>query len=173
MMNISQIKNTMTHVPLFLLISIFSLFVQEKIFANILMDDLQTTRDIIANEMQQVLNNEFRSWYPISIDTSCGGFFSDLDYEWKLDGRQNKMIVTQARHVWSKANAGMFFQKDNTLRNVAGHGVQFLKNKMWDKEFGGFFTLVSREGEPIKEFGENIKTAYGNAFAIYGLAAYC
>jgi cellobiose epimerase len=162
----------MTHLPLFFLIFIFSLFAPKEVFAKILSDDLQTTRDIIAIEMQQVLNDEFRLWYPLSIDTSFGGFFSDIDYQWKLDGRQNKMIVTQSRHVWSTANAGIFYQKDNTLRNVAGHGVQFLENKMWDKEFGGFFNLVSREGEPLKEVGEIIKTAYGNAFAIYGLAAY-
>jgi mannobiose 2-epimerase len=171
-MNIPQIKDTMTHIPLFFLIFLFSLFVPEKGFAKILMDDKKTNRDIIANEMQQVLGDEFRSWYPVSIDTSCGGFFSDLDYAWKLDGKQNKMIVTQARHVWSTANAGMFYQKDNTFRTIAEHGVRFLKEIMWDKEYGGFYDLVTRQGEPIKEDGSIIKRAYGNAFAIYGLAAY-
>lgn len=66
----------------------------------------------------------------------------------------------------------MFYQKDNSLRTIAEHGVQFLKDKMWDKEFGGFYDLVTREGEPIREDGLIIKRAYGNAFAIYGLAEY-
>ena len=39
-------------------------------------------------------------------------------------------------------------------------------------EFGGFYNLVNREGEPIAEGPQIIKQAYGNAFAIYGLAAY-
>jgi mannobiose 2-epimerase len=39
---------------------------------------------------------------------------------------------------------------------------------MWDKEFGGFYNLVARDGRPKSE----IKEAYGNAFAIYALAAY-
>ena len=82
------------------------------------------------------------------------------------------MIVTQARHVWSASNAAMFYQKDNRLRTVAAHGVEFLKNKMWDQEFGGFYDLVNRKGEPLKENGQIVKRAYGNAFAIYGLAAY-
>jgi mannobiose 2-epimerase len=43
---------------------------------------------------------------------------------------------------------------------------------MWDKEYGGFYDLVSRAGEPFVEGGEIIKRAYGNAFAIYGLAAF-
>ena len=42
---------------------------------------------------------------------------------------------------------------------------------MWDPVHGGFFNLVTRNGEPILQRGQE-KTAYGNAFAIYGLAEY-
>lgn len=134
--------------------------------------DIITDKKTISVEMRHVLDDEFRLWYPLSIDTTYGGFFSDINYKWELEGQQNKMIVTQARHVWSTANAAMFYQKDNMLRNVAGHGVQFLKNTMWDQQFGGFYNLVDRRGEPFKEDGQITKRAYGNAFAIYGLAAY-
>jgi cellobiose epimerase len=129
-------------------------------------------RDTICNELQRLLKDEFTKFFPLVIDTAYGGYFSDINYKWELDGSQNKMIVTQARYVWSAANACMFYTKDNALRNVAGHGVRFLEEKMWDKEFGGFYDLVTRQGEPIKEEGSIIKRAYGNAFAIYGLAAY-
>jgi mannobiose 2-epimerase len=44
---------------------------------------------------------------------------------------------------------------------------------MWDKEYGGYFSMTSREGEVLERGGNEItKEAYGNAFAIYGLAAY-
>ena len=131
-----------------------------------------TNRDTISVEMRHVLDEEFRKWYPLAIDTTDGGFFSDIDYKWEVSGRQNKMIVTQARHIWSAANATMVYHKDNTLRNVAVHGMEFLRKKMWDQEFGGFCDLVDRHGNPLKENGQIIKRAYGNAFAIYGLAAY-
>jgi mannobiose 2-epimerase len=39
---------------------------------------------------------------------------------------------------------------------------------MWDKEYGGFYTLVNREGVAKS----TMKDAYGNSFGIYGLAAY-
>src|SRR5690606_7613542 len=42
---------------------------------------------------------------------------------------------------------------------------------MWDNENGGFYDLVSKEGIPIQSQNPQ-KSAYGNAFAIYGLAAY-
>lgn len=44
---------------------------------------------------------------------------------------------------------------------------------MWDQEYGGFYTLLNREGDVLPENdGQIIKQAYANAFAIYGLAAY-
>jgi mannobiose 2-epimerase len=40
---------------------------------------------------------------------------------------------------------------------------------MWDKTYGGFYTMVDRKGNVI----DSTKNAYGNAFGIYALAAYC
>lgn len=159
-------------ISVFFLFSLFSCTTMDRAKRENLSDDVRMVRDTISNEMRRVLNNEFELWYPLSVDTVYGGFYSDINYKWELEGRQNKMIVTQARHVWSTANAAMFYHNDNVLRNVAGHGVEFLINKMWDREFGGFYDLVDRQGEPIKESGHIIKRAYGNAFAIYGLARY-
>ncbi len=135
-------------------------------------EGLVSDRDSISNEMRKVLESEFSRWYPLALDTAYGGFYSDMNYRWELAGPQQKMIVTQARHVWSAANAVMFFQKNSQLRNIAGYGVEFLRNKMWDPTYGGFYDLVDRSGEPVLENGQIIKRAYGNSFAIYGLSAY-
>ena len=128
--------------------------------------------DTIAVQMQAVLDDELRHWYPLCIDTASGGYFSDLNYRWELDGPQTKMIVSQARHVWSASNAAMFRHGDAALIAAAAHGVRFLRERMWDAANGGFFDLVSREGTPLVEEGAPAKTAYGNAFAIYGLSTY-
>jgi mannobiose 2-epimerase len=42
---------------------------------------------------------------------------------------------------------------------------------MWDSINGGFHTLVSREGKVLSQWSEE-KTAYGNSFGLYGVAAY-
>jgi mannobiose 2-epimerase len=42
---------------------------------------------------------------------------------------------------------------------------------MWDKKHGGFFNLTDRQGR-VKNTAKAPKEAYGNAFAIYALAAY-
>ena len=135
-------------------------------------EQTQVLKDSLAREMRHALNAEFKAWYPLSVDSRYGGFLSDFDENWKPVGNQDKMIVTQARHVWAAANASMFYKGDTSFTRLGAHGMQFLKNYMWDKQYGGFFTLVSQQGEPYTMNDSSSKDAYGNAFAIYGLAAY-
>ena len=126
----------------------------------------------IAEQMEYSIQHELlNKWYPEAVDYEFGGFLSTFSYNFKPEGSQDKMIVTQARHVWSNAKAFEFYRKDSSYRNNAKHGVQFLKDVMWDKVYGGFYTMVDRHGK-VKETEMGIKTAYGNAFAIYALAAF-
>ena len=127
----------------------------------------------ISEEISRVLSEDVvKLWYPLAIDTLYGGYLSDFDYQWKLDGPQHKMIVSQARHVWTLSKLAEL-HPEGPYADYAAHGVQFLKQSMWDEEFGGFHSLVNREGQLVEnaQWGGS-KTAYGNAFGIYGLAAY-
>lgn len=130
----------------------------------------------IYQQLSESFNKDILAiWYPRTIDSIDGGFLSDFDYKWEMNGPQNKMIVTQSRHIWTCSSVAEFYpeQKDYYL-TIAGHGVQFLKDKMWDKELGGFFNLVDQKGNVLNsgKSGRLMKDAYGNAFAIYGLSAY-
>lgn len=130
----------------------------------------------VFNQMSTALNKELLEvWYPRTVDSIYGGFLSDFDYKWEMDGPQNKMIVTQSRHVWTCSTVAEFYpEKRNYYLKMASHGIQFLKDKMWDTELGGFFNLVDQQGNVIETGKGNriVKEAYGNAFAIYALSAY-
>ena len=130
----------------------------------------------IYNELSTALNKELLDvWYPRTVDSIYGGFLSDFDYKWEMEGPQNKMIVTQSRHVWTCSTVAEFYpQKKDYYLKMASHGIRFLKDKMWDSQQGGFFNLVDRQGNVLKSGKGNriIKEAYGNAFAIYALSAY-
>jgi mannobiose 2-epimerase len=132
-------------------------------------------RDSLATEMEQWMQKaEIDPWYPAILDTVYGGYLSDYNYKWELAGPQNKMIVTQARHVWTASTLYESYPDNKLYLRVAEHGYQFLRDKMWDAKHGGFYQLVNQKGEPIGDdpkYGQ-VKTAYGNAFGIYGLAAY-
>ena len=110
-------------------------------------------------------------WYPQAIDKQYGGFLSTFTYDFKPTGQQDKMIVTQARHTWANAKAAVLYPEVSHYKAGAEHGYEFLRDVMWDKEFGGFYTQVNRQGQPVPAGGE-LKTAYGNAFGIYALTAY-
>lgn len=110
-------------------------------------------------------------WYPHAMDTLHGGFLSAFTFDFKPAENQNKMIVSQARHVWTTAKAAMAYPDQSYFLKASAHGAKFLKDVMWDEIYGGFHTLVDRQGNVISGPNEE-KTAYGNAFGIYGLAAY-
>lgn len=129
----------------------------------------QTTNlDSIESQMRYAAKHELLDvYYPRNIDTLYGGYLSTFNYAFQPQGEQDKMIVTQARNVWSTAKAAMFYH-DTSYVAMSRHGFYFLRDKMWDKQYGGFYSLVKRDGTPKSI----IKEAYGNAFAIYGLGAY-
>ncbi|HEX9659836.1 MAG TPA: AGE family epimerase/isomerase, partial [Rhodothermales bacterium] len=136
---------------------------------------LRDSAQVVAAEMEQALVEMLDAFYPRVVDSLHGGFLSMFDADWNPQGEQEKMIVTQSRHVWtaSRASAVLEDRRDYYLK-IASHGFAFLRDKMWDTERGGFVTLVSREGQLLEGPGGYMtgKTSYGNAFAIYALAAY-
>jgi mannobiose 2-epimerase len=129
----------------------------------------QTTNlDTIQQQMRYAAKQGLLDkYYPRNIDTLYGGYLSTFDYAFNPVGEQDKMIVTQSRNVWSTAKAAMFYH-DTSYIAMSRHGFYFLRDKMWDKQYGGFYSLVTRDGTPKSI----IKETYGNAFAIYGLSAY-
>jgi cellobiose epimerase len=127
-------------------------------------------REQIANEMEASLKNDLLlKFYPHNLDREYGGFLTGFTHDWQPKGPHDKMIVSQARYVWTPSKAARLYPDEPMYREAAAHGAAFLRDVMWDKTHGGFYTLVTREGEPKNP---ETKTAYGNAFGIYALAAY-
>lgn len=126
----------------------------------------------IAKEIRNSLDEFILSaWYPYSVDTKNGGFYSDFANDWTHTGPDYKMIVTQARHIWTTSTYAKLFDSPEYLK-YAEHGFQFIKEHMWDSVYGGFYMLRNPQGNEIDIMYTNEKRAYGNAFAIYALAAY-
>jgi cellobiose epimerase len=154
---------------------IFSLlFLNRPLYAQVTAGAGKDNRDRkkIAVIMEKSLENDLlNKWYPQSVDTVYGGFLSTFTYDLKPTGSQQKMIVTQARHTWVNAKAALRYADRSYYRKDAAIGYHFLADKMWDNQYGGFYTLVNRSGELPPGSPAN-KEAYGNAFGIYALTAY-
>lgn len=127
-----------------------------------------------ADRVESVLREAvLDAWYPRVLDRRYGGYLSDLSASWKPAGDQDKMIVTQSRHVWTLARSAEF-TGDARYARWAGSGVRFLEAHFWDRTYGGFHWRVGRNGTLLgdRSDGGPIKRAYGQAFALYGLAVY-
>lgn len=130
----------------------------------------KTEKEILADEMEHHLKTEvLDKWYPMSMDTIDGGFLSNFSYDFMPAEKQEKMIVTQSRQVWTNSKASQKYPEIDYYKIGAKHGYEFLRENMWDSENGGFHWLVDKQGNQI---GNPMKTAYGNAFGIFALAAY-
>ncbi len=132
---------------------------------------IQNNSSLLNELLESLSQNLLEKWYPLAVDKKNGGYFTNISYDWKIEPVQHKMIVTQARHMWTASKAAMFFN-NKIYNDAAVHGYDFLKNYMWDKKYGGFFQMRDYKGEFTDYLGfNNEKRTYGNAFAIYGLAA--
>jgi mannobiose 2-epimerase len=126
----------------------------------------------LANAMEKSITTELlNKWYPQCVDSQYGGFISTYTFDFKPTGPQDKFIVTQARHTWTTAKASEAYPNVAYYIKSTAHGFHFLRDVMWDKTYGGFYNLVDRQGR-VKSNAKAPKEAYGNAFAIYALAAY-
>ncbi len=107
------------------------------------------------------------TWFPTIIDSVNGGYWTNFEYDWKRSKDQRKMIVTQARGLWTASKASRMFPGNPVYRNAADHGYRFITQKMWDGPNGGGFSLY----HPVPR-GQQYKLLYGNAFALFALSEY-
>ena len=165
----TQCLNTLIYMKAnFLIIPVASLLINLALPASA--QNPAADRMRIAAEMENSIRTEMlNKWYPQAVDKEFGGFLSTFSYDFKPTGTQDKMIVTQARHTWTTAKAAERYPNVLHYKENSRHGFQFLRDVMWDKQYGGFYTLVDRQG---KVKGEPNKEAYGNAFGLYALSAY-
>lgn len=134
--------------------------------------------DADRSELLLELKNTFfhhtvNPWFPGAIDSEYGGFITNFNHDWSQNENSNKSLVTQARLIWTASHATAFVENRDEMIGYARHGYTFLMEKMYDHEFGGFFDVVDRQGNPVPdENGDIIKDSYSISFAIYALAAY-
>lgn len=118
-------------------------------------------------EIQQELEQLVELWYPRIVDTLQGGYWTNFENDWSRTEDQPKMLVTQARGLWTAARLAQFYPDKPELMAAAEHGFQFLTQELWEKEQGGF-RLHWREKEEDRDY----RLTYANAFALYALSEY-
>ena len=117
-------------------------------------------RDYIPKLERNLTGNIIPFWLR-SLDRESGGYLVHFDHTGTPNGATTKGVVTQARLLWLFSRLKM--------REAADSGYQFLTERLRDRELGGFYWEVNREGSEALRNGKHL---YGQAFALYALAEY-
>ncbi|MBZ5653561.1 MAG: AGE family epimerase/isomerase [Acidobacteriia bacterium] len=123
-----------------------------------------TARDALAGELEDALHSILKAWFPRCVDQEHGGFLSSFDYRWRPRGPQLKTLEYETRmlRLLSRVSAHPRFGR---YREFATHGFHYLRNVMWDREYGGWFRMLDPSGTPLEG-----ATKHGHG-ASYGIAA--
>src|SRR5215471_19522122 len=121
----------------------------------------------LADEVEAVLRRDVLDvWFPRSIDNQNGGFNTGFDRKWQPTPSEGKFSVFQGRMTWISSQ--LVVQRPE-LRDkflpIAHHGLDFLNDGLWDKQYGGFFWGVDDRGQISPYFGDR-KELYGASFAM-------
>ncbi|WP_435356862.1 AGE family epimerase/isomerase [Emticicia sp. SJ17W-69] len=123
----------------------------------------------LREEIVSYLNNGLLPfWISRTVDTQYGGFLTHFDEFGNDSGEDEKSLIAQSRSVFTYSSAHRAGYGGGKLAEMARHGVDFLLNKMWDEEHGGFYWMMNRKGEVVIDE----KIVYGHSFAIYSLSEY-
>jgi len=107
-------------------------------------------------------------WLTRCKDNKYGGIRSHFDANGQDSGEDLKSLIAQTRTIYTMSAAHRAGYGNGACADMASHAVDFLVNRMWDNDNGGFVWTVNNKGEPLIDK----KIMYGLSFAIYSLSEY-
>jgi mannobiose 2-epimerase len=73
------------------------------------------------------------------------------------------MLEFQARQTRTAARLGLCYPDDDRWPEIALHGLAYLRDSMWDREFGGWYWMLDGTGVPV---ADSTKHAHSTAYVI-------
>ena len=124
---------------------------------------------LLRNEAENHLVNELLPfWTSRFEDKINGGFITHFDEKGNDSGEDEKSLIAQTRCLYTISSAYRAGYGGDEYLRLASHGADFIINRMWDREHGGFFWMLDRKGNVRIDK----KIIYGHSFAIYSLSEY-
>jgi len=106
-------------------------------------------------------------WMAHTVDRENGGFHGALTNDLRVQDDVERSAILCARILWTYAAAYRRYGDDAHLQ-MARHAYNYLTGPLWDRQYGGVYWSVDRNGQPVSARKHN----YAQAFAIYGLSEY-
>jgi mannose/cellobiose epimerase-like protein (N-acyl-D-glucosamine 2-epimerase family) len=107
-------------------------------------------------------------WMERSLDPECGGFLPFFDRDGRATGETEKTFLSQIRMLYTMSSAHRAGYGDGRCRELADMAARFILDHYWDAEYGGWYWIADRKGNPTNKS----KVGYGHCFGIYAFSEY-
>jgi mannobiose 2-epimerase len=122
-----------------------------------------------AQLKQLLMENILPFWYPGVVDEQNGGYRLQRDSQGVWRAGEPKGVVAQAQTLWFFSRLCRAGYGDEVHLEAARHGFAFLRERLWDEVFGGFFWQVNAVGKVAVKPHKHL---FGQAAALYALSEY-
>jgi mannobiose 2-epimerase len=127
----------------------------------------QAARDWPVMFRDSLQHSILQFWIDHALDKEYGGLLGQLDRQGEPTGSGNKSVVLISRSLWSFSEAYRRYP-DPAYQKMAAECLKFLREKMWDKDHGGYYFMVSRQGKIV----DSTKQLNPMSYVMEGLAEY-
>ena len=103
---------------------------------------------ILKRAESNLSDNVMPFWADNTWDEEYGGFLTRLDRRGRRLDASEKVLMMQIRMISSLSSVHRFGIQERGYLELAGRGYDFLINRMWDNDKGGFYYSVTRDGKP-------------------------
>lgn len=115
----------------------------------------------------QAINDILPYWTENAMDRDSGAFITNLDAKWKHGSDSHKYPSMIGRHIFSYSAAYLMTGNEEYL-DIAEQTKDFLLEKAWDSEHGGWYDVLNRDGTPAIR----TRNMFIQTYALTGLAMY-
>ena len=99
-----------------------------------------------AEAENHLVNELLPFWSARMKDGVNGGYLTHFDQDGIDTGEDEKSLIAQTRCLYTASSAHRAGYGNGQFELLARHGADFIIDKMWDKEHGGFFWMMDRKG---------------------------
>jgi len=122
--------------------------------------------ELISVYRDGLLQDTLPFWLKHCVDREYGGFITSLDRDGTVIDT-DKGMWQQCRFTWLLATLYNTIEKRDEWRQLAQHGIDFIRKYGFDQD-GRMFFHLTREGKPVRKR----RYVFTEAFAAMALAAY-
>lgn len=116
---------------------------------------------------KQALTDVIPYWTKYAQDTVYGAFHTYIDRKWNPVADTLRYPSMISRQVFGYSVAYLL-SGDEKYLDIARRTKDFLLKNAWDKQYGGWFDILNREGKPVK----TTKDMFIQVYAVTGLTMY-